>query len=196
MQTEYFHSDEAVTVTIIVNGANVVSSFVMLFKIPWKIVVPTVTARHGVQILSEINVVVITLFVLLSLFFSTVFSLYLFFLDLRFFLYLFCFLFCSCCYVFRFSPSPVFLSLLCLFHLFLFLYLLFVLLYLILLYFFLFFFLAIPLAFRALHHLFFVSIAFFSSFSFTSFFLNSFLKKKFEKSLVYLDLSRLFVSLF
>ena len=35
-------------------------------------------------------------------FFSTVFSLNLFFLDLRFFLYLFCFLFCSCCYVFRF----------------------------------------------------------------------------------------------
>ena len=41
MQTKYFHSGEAVTVTIIVNGANVVSSFVMLFRIFWKIVVPT-----------------------------------------------------------------------------------------------------------------------------------------------------------
>ena len=41
MQTKYFLSGEAVTVTIIVSGANVVSSFVMLFRIPWKIVVPT-----------------------------------------------------------------------------------------------------------------------------------------------------------
>ena len=41
MQTKYFHSGEAVTVTITVNGANVVSSFVTLLRIPWKIVVPT-----------------------------------------------------------------------------------------------------------------------------------------------------------
>ena len=41
MQTKYFHSGVTVTVTIIVNGANVVSSFVMLLRLSWKIVVPT-----------------------------------------------------------------------------------------------------------------------------------------------------------
>ena len=56
MQTKYFHSGEAVTVTIIVNGTNVVSSFVKLLRISLGKLSCRLTARHGLQILAEINV--------------------------------------------------------------------------------------------------------------------------------------------
>ena len=120
----------------------------------------------------------------------------LFFLDLRVFCIYFVLLHFLVVMFFRFSPSPVFLSLLCLFQPFAVSLSPFLSFSISLCSTSFSFFPAIPLAFLALHHLFFVFIAFFffsplrsPPFSWTHFVMI-------WKSLVFLDFSFLCVSLF
>ena len=57
IHTGYFHTGEANTLNFIVDGSNVVNSFVCAQK-SLKTMSCHLTTRHGVQILAEINVAI------------------------------------------------------------------------------------------------------------------------------------------